>query len=431
MEMTKKDKYSVGGWTDLCWDLLTQIKCHLSLHDLVHFNFVCSNWRSVSVKQVRYVSRMPWLIVPYVVDDRSGSADRHLNMCRDGVLGFYSIIDGVTYKVEIPELYERRICGSSFGWLISVHANSEMQLVNPLSRKVLNLPALTNSPDVVGTIVSENRGVFYRVSGYLNRESYADWHQSAVDLRESFIYKAITSPESDSMVQTPIVVCLPLKLANLFFCRQGDESWTTIDCQNNRYSDITFFNGDLYALCMSGEVDIVRGLVGFSPPITSLFASISMTHDWRQTNNYLVASSTELLQVVRFYSIWVCPENVRTELHIRGDYRDEVMSVYSGCRFTEKFSVFRLDFTAQTWVEVKNLGDRALFVGSNDSFSVVASEFPECRGNCIYFSDDLKMRHFNGHDKGMYSLDDDKIEKICPINSKYICPRPFWYSAIQ
>lgn len=116
---------NVGGWRELIPDLLHQIKRRLPLPDLIRFSCVCASWRSPSATEILHKDRLPWLIVPYVVDSNAPPSKHH-NYCRDGVLGLISILDGHTYKLEIPELHECRICGTSHGWLVTVHANSEM-----------------------------------------------------------------------------------------------------------------------------------------------------------------------------------------------------------------------------------------------------------------------------------------------------------------
>ncbi|KAK8687426.1 hypothetical protein V6N13_086241 [Hibiscus sabdariffa] len=63
-------------------------------------------------------------------------------------------------------------------------------------------------------------------------------------------------------------------------------------------------------------------------------------------------------------------------------------------------------------VEINNIGDEALFLGDNSSISVVASRFPGCRSNCIYFTDDIILfaqpyRASGPIDMGIFSLETD------------------------
>ncbi|KAF9588066.1 hypothetical protein IFM89_007307 [Coptis chinensis] len=79
------------------------------------------------------------------------------------------------------------------------------------------------------------------------------------------------------------------------------------------------------------------------------------------------------------------------------------------------------------WILLKLSGWKSIVslivhcVGVNDSFSVVASEFPGCKEDCIYF--------FTGEDKGVFNLQDGTIQTICPSDSKFISPQPIRFSA--
>ncbi|KAA8522322.1 hypothetical protein F0562_013317 [Nyssa sinensis] len=52
------------------------------------------------------------------------------------------------------------------------------------------------------------------------------------------------------------------------------------------------------------------------------------------------------------------------------------------------FQVLELNVRNGKWVKVESLGNRALFLGCNSSFSVEASDITGCKANCIYFTDD-------------------------------------------
>ncbi|TYH55721.1 hypothetical protein ES332_D09G254400v1 [Gossypium tomentosum] len=76
-----------------------------------------------------------------------------------------------------------------------------------------------------------------------------------------------------------------------------------------------------------------------------------------------------------------------------------------------------LDSEGWEWREMKNIGDCALFVGDNNSLSVVASDFCGCQSNCIYFIDDYENFLFpsmvlensyalkNTKDVGVYNME--------------------------
>ncbi|KAF5739494.1 F-box protein SKIP23-like [Tripterygium wilfordii] len=86
-----------------------------------------------------------------------------------------------------------------------------------------------------------------------------------------------------------------------------------------------------------------------------------------------------------------------------------------------------------------SLENRMLFVGNNFSFSLCTNDFPQCKANHIYFTDDGTEGHMNyyigastvltgGHDLGAYDMKNGKIEPFpcCPEVTWLIWPPPFW-----
>lgn len=85
------------------------------------------------------------------------------------------------------------------------------------------------------------------------------------------------------------------------------------------------------------------------------------------------------------------------------------------------FRVFKVPFTTHNWqseLEVKNLGNKALFLSTDSSFCVEASNYCGCKANCIYFL--LHDRRY-GVEKGIWGsrsttymgifhMEDGKIE---------------------
>lgn len=76
---------------------------------------------------------------------------------------------------------------------------------------------------------------------------------------------------------------------------------------------------------------------------------------------------------------------------------------------TYEFKIFELDYEKGKWSAKKTLGDVALFLGDNSSISVLASKFPGCQQNCIYFShDNARVANDVGphgpHDFGVYNV---------------------------
>ncbi|KAM1261513.1 hypothetical protein ACFX14_026745 [Malus domestica] len=82
------------------------------------------------------------------------------------------------------------------------------------------------------------------------------------------------------------------------------------------------------------------------------------------------------------------------------------------------------------WVEVKSLGEQALFLTVDCCFSVLAAELEGCKGNCIYFTNSndigLAFRELVRPDGSVFSMEDHSIEGLgsSPLYSKMFWPIP-------
>lgn len=102
---------------------------------------------------------------------------------------------------------------------------------------------------------------------------------------------------------------------------------------------------------------------------------------------------------------------------------------------TTSFKVLELDLNDNKWVKVKDLGNRALFLGYNSSFSIeVSVDSNRIKNNCIYFTDDcsesylgiLEFPNGGGKDMGIYNLLDGRIEPHFCGNSYSLVTPPTW-----
>ncbi|KAK1321418.1 hypothetical protein QJS10_CPA03g01115 [Acorus calamus] len=92
---------------------------------------------------------------------------------------------------------------------------------------------------------------------------------------------------------------------------------------------------------------------------------------------------------------------------------------------TGGFKVFELDETTTKWNETKSLGDGMLFLGLNASMWLPSSNFKECKGNSIYFTDDssYNIRHpILREDSGIFHLEDGSFGSIYGDGMKRLYP---------
>ncbi|XP_043708185.1 F-box protein At2g26160-like [Telopea speciosissima] len=399
----------MADWSGLPEVLLELISSRLSLADLIRFSCVCSSWRSITPPSL-HGKLLPWLIVPSITRNRPRKR-RIGNIC-DKNLGIVSLSDPTrkVYELELPEAADRRICGSSAGWLVTVHANSEIQLLHPFTRAQIQLPPLTAFPSRLPVPLHQGK-------------------EFAGHLRDYYIHKAIVgfcSSESEA-----IVMAIRKEDDQLAFCRPGkDLRWTVFEGYLRRSHDVIFYKEQFYTVKGSGRVFMVSGLEDASPQLT--LVGHRPTKPSYPSRLYLVESSGDLLMVYRFLDLYLYVDDDDDEDVVVDSDDDGTEPVRLPHR-TVNFEVYKLDLGEGNWVEVDNLGDRAVFVGYNDSFSVSASEFPGCRGNCIYFTDD----YFEGYnrqkhgalDMGIFDLGDGTVEPLVGRNQiHYFMPPLVWFS---
>ena len=158
-------------------------------------------------------------------------------------------------------------------------------------------------------------------------------------------------------------------LSKLGYYKPGDKSWTTIEEWICAYEDVVYCKGLFYALDCCGRI-VACDFRGDDTPTTSVVAimpePIKKLHP-----SYIVESNGSLLVVARkIKREWGKSRSKRT-------YQ------------TIWFHIFQVELDTNTWTEVKDLGNKALYLGYNSSFSLEASNIIGSKPNCIYFTDDF------------------------------------------
>ncbi|GJZ30250.1 hypothetical protein Tco_0575297 [Tanacetum coccineum] len=118
-------------------------------------------------------------------------------------------------KIRLPQAYDKA-CKSSCGWILTMGRDFAIQLINPLSGEVINLP----------------------------KPKTCCWRSVDPSNWDITILKVVL------VFPSKLVLILKCCATELGFCHIGDDKWTTIeDSLNNSSfpkSDITFYNGQVY-----------------------------------------------------------------------------------------------------------------------------------------------------------------------------------------
>ncbi|CAN6162937.1 unnamed protein product [Urochloa humidicola] len=402
----------------------------LEVPDLVRAGSVCSSW----LHAYNCIRKLGACIQPQtpslIYTNKSFGAS---------AAGLYSLMENKPYTLTIPDppIRSRYLIGSAYGWIVTADERSELHLVNPITGDQIALPSVTTIEQVKP--IYDNNGAIhmYRYSRYTGPKDYLE--PSSVlrldKLRDYLFYKAFLS--SDPFTGNYIVVLIHHPYWQISFVRGGDDHWTWLqyhDC----YTDCAFKDELLYALLVDGEIHaydlnnpsvkprvVMEGLKGCALP-----------------KMYIAqAPCGDLLQ------IWKVPEYSEREVEdvsepdldppdddeyfsVSEDDSESESDTVPHRRYTTAFKVYRMDLTANKLVEISSLGDNVLFLGFNQSLCLCAKEYPQLKGNHVYFTDDGGYMIFGSKNKcremGVFNLGNKISEKIVSPRIWSNWPAPVW-----
>ncbi|OVA10869.1 Protein of unknown function DUF295 [Macleaya cordata] len=218
-------------------------------------------------------------------------------------------------------------------------------------------------------------------------------------IRDFFIKKVALSSSSTSLDKDYIAVAVVDQTWELTFCKKGDEAWTVIKDALGYCEDVIHYKNLFYAVNREGSLAICDVISDLSPLVTVLAPPLPVVSHVTElvVIPYLVDSFWVLLLVKRY------------------------LELVDGLEFeslgfkTVGFDISRLDSSIPKWVEVKSLGDHMLFLGTNSSLCLLATEFSGCEGNCIYFTVSYNAGHYVGswnYDTGVFNVGDGSIKPL-------------------
>ncbi|PIA56407.1 hypothetical protein AQUCO_00700614v1 [Aquilegia coerulea] len=197
----------------------------------------------------------------------------------------------------------------------------------------------------------------------------------------------------------------------LAYFKTGDNAWT-IFAGVHHIIDVICYGDQFYFVNLEGVV-FSYDLNHPDPKVVEVAQCPESPWAMRR---YLVESSGELLQVCRFTRFDVVDDNIIKDFVNNG------------------FDVFKLDLVAFKWIKMNTLHGRVLFLGRNSSYSLLASDFPGCKPNSVYFTDDYYERFVEDYglgprDMGVFNLEDGSHEPHYRTGSKKI-PAHIWIEPI-
>ncbi|KAL6205694.1 hypothetical protein ACLB2K_022948 [Fragaria x ananassa] len=345
-----------SDWANLPEDLLVPILERLpSALDYVRFSIVCRSWNSIAKKLLSKRSRLTGhpLLLTYTGKEETW------NLC--------DVRNDKVFDLQL-ELPNKRFCGFSKGWLITMDEDFVVTLINPLSK-------------VKGRKTKENSIIRLPALELLKADEKfrAKWTKFC----DYYVVKATLSADPISNSKDCVVVVIHEDIRKMAFIRlEKDTSWTYIKEGVQDMEDVVYVKNKLYT------VDVFDQLHYFAATTEPESFDISnITRSFKQQGmikKYLVEVSgyKEPLMVKRY-------------MYFEPDRGYNLI----GRRMTQKFEVFRFDADGYKWTEINSIGDVALFVGDATT-SVLASDFSGYLPNCIYFVHDWDRHRYHHGSRG-------------------------------
>lgn len=363
----------MSDWSELPKHLLDSVLGRLELlADYLRFSIVCKSWYCIAKDNKNKRGNMQCCHPPPMLLIHTDEVD---------TWKVYNVMDNKLLDLQL-RVPNTRLCGSSKGWLIFVENNFAVTLVNPFFR-------------VRGRRERENSIIHLPP---LSPPSKTDqYYRKRFD---HYVHKAIISADPILNANDCIVVVITQPFWQLAFIRLGkDTTWNYIDgrLRGRGFHDIVFREDKFYGVQSDSRLLSFEINTDFNSNLKLVARGIRTDH---YTKTYLVYSNEKELFLVR---------------------RHVIFDQENGIRTTLKFVVYKLNSSNCKWTKENTLGDAALFLGDNSSFSVLPSTFRGCLPNCIYFSHDYdsvkgQFGPLGPHDFGVYNVKD---RSFLPIDTTH------------
>ncbi|GAB4827341.1 hypothetical protein Ancab_034228 [Ancistrocladus abbreviatus] len=350
----------MADWADLPEGLLIEIAERVGFYDdFKSMDGVCRKWRAA--RRLAYyggrLPQVPWLML--AEDDDEGGTQSITRR-------FYCLSKGMVHRMKLPVAVGNKRCYSSHGWLMTIPRDLSMSLFNPFSGLQIQLPDKKSLSDY---------------QGFMGNAGFT-----------LFIQKFALS-SSPSQTPNYLMMIVYGVSATLACWRPGDDCWTKVETQQfdtGGFSDISYYKGEFYAVAYTGQI-VACAFDASKKVNVRLVANLKREFIGLIDKIYLVESGGRLLVVKR---------GIKDDI---ADYKSTV------------FWVLELDVGNGEATEVKDLGNRSLFLGDNCSMSIEASERYGCKANCIYYTDDCFAHYWpraiaGGKDMGIFNLSDGTVE---------------------
>ncbi|KAJ7944093.1 F-box protein [Quillaja saponaria] len=381
-------------WSNLQKDLLADIANWLdSRTEVLYFRGVCTTWRdAVPLPKTSSIPQSLELPIPI-------SPNPALNPKRNG---HFVLIESTVYCIQpLNETSDTRTKKTPKSWLVNIENSEEIGKVrykDPIS--------LYKNKNLSGMVLNLLDYKVFEVSKVYNLRFVGNGENPESKMRIH---------EMDSIVKVvvsndPFLVMAVHANGKLGIWKMTDNTWINIeeDREHIHYVDIAHHKGKFYAVDLRGNfISVDSSLKITEAKSLGSFSGAKF--------NYLVKSAGDLLFI-----------NSDPDYHYKSD--SELSDDGDETDYGINFNVYKLNEEENRWGCVESLGDRAIFLGYDCTFSVSARDVPGCKSNCIYFPDDDDYDDIIGTEIGLYDLKNHTVMQLSDAGrySLLFWPPPTW-----
>ncbi|RYR60908.1 hypothetical protein HN51_005984 [Arachis hypogaea] len=399
-------------WSDIHQDLFNEItKRFYSYDNYIQLRLVCKQW-NLKLLKIPDGNKVPWLVLS-TGSAAKESLEEEVRASEDeGILDARSLEEKGIYHLMLPDMQDNIMCGSYHGWLIIVMVyEGTVRILNPFTKVHLDLPPVSTLPNVIN-INGDECTLGYK--GLIITEKTIFVHQEQ-------IWKAIinSAPNNDSDSDFTAVIIYGL-LLELAFYMPKEKRWIRFPTRDLvDVHDVIFFEEKIFAVDCHGQLyefdtRTKSGPVGGKHEATPPPSNVGMLNCYY----YLIGGDNgSLLMLVK---------GARYRYYMKNQKR------FCECE-TVKFDIYELRKNEKTWSRIQSLGNYILVIGLNSSVKILPNNFLNCKGNQIYFTDDMhdmrevcfEIENITPRSQiGIFDLEDGSFQTFL-TDVDFFC-RPIW-----
>uniref|UniRef100_A0ACD5WEL5 Uncharacterized protein n=1 Tax=Avena sativa TaxID=4498 RepID=A0ACD5WEL5_AVESA len=323
-------------WINLPLDLCHLILDRLGAFEILRFPLVCRPWADVYAEKRLF---QPTVLQPGIPTLLTSASDCGWEIQDDYLRGLFfitNILSREVFPIEVEGMKCRSWIGGKHDWLVTATRGSCVQLLNPSTGHCIALPDYSIRPS-------------------------------------DRVQLCRTPAETDGYF------LIAISSYKLCYTMKGCDHWIRLENPNQywlNYSDALIHRGKIIAICQNGNLWSWDLDQGGRNPILLLSSSIN-TEAWELFDFTLAPSLNDNILIIIPYG-----EDIPIRLRRREPSHSNYWNFY-----VHGVLLYEVDIDSQSIEEVRDIGDRALFLGPNYPLYIpVSVPMGDLKKNYLYIA---------------------------------------------